>query len=109
MDNGHRTVVGASLPDIQLDRLKALHAIRDRHSGEAGASQRARILDALETLGHLTTFEGTRHLDCYDVRARVKELRRDGKSIVTTWRHVPTESGNLHRVGVYTLAKGVQQ
>ena len=87
-------------------RLIALHAIRDRHPGNDGPAQRNRALEALETLGHLTTFEGSRHLDCYDIRARVKELRKAGHQILTTWSQLPTESGKPHRIGVYSLVKG---
>jgi hypothetical protein len=74
--------VGRSPADIQAEqqRIAALHEIRDRHVGNDGAVQCRRALDALQTLGHL---------------------------IVTTWRHIPTESGQMHRIGKYTLLKGV--
>ena len=47
-----------------------------------------------------------RHLDVYDPRARVMQLRKDGNSITTTWTRIPTESGHLHRVGLYVLVAG---
>lgn len=82
------------------ERIAALHAIRDRHPGTVGAPQRARLLDALRTLGHVTTFEGSRHLDCYDVRARKMELV---KAMTSRPRVTETESGDRHRIGVYVL------
>ena len=85
------------------DRIAALYAIRDRHPGIDSAPQRARLLDALQSLGHITTYEGSRFLDCYDPRARKKELVRAGYDITTTWRITETESGDQHRIGVYTL------
>lgn len=88
------------------ERITALHAIRDRHSGHASAPQRARLLDAMQTLGHITTFEASRYLDTYDPRARKMELTKLGHPIVTTWRVVQTESGRRHRIGVYALKKG---
>lgn len=90
------------------ERIAALHAVRDRHLGLAASAQRDRLLDALETCGHLTTFEGSRHLDLYDPRARAMELRKRGHNIMTTWREVPTESGATHRIGVYSLVKGAR-
>jgi len=93
-------------PITPPERVAALHAIRDRFPGQSGAPQCARILEALQTLGHLTTFEGSRLLDCYDPRARTMELRKAGHQIVTIWRHILTEAGTRHRVGVYMLVKG---
>ncbi len=100
---------GRSPGDIQAQqqRIAALHEIRDRHVGNDGAVQCRRALDALQTLGHLTTFEASRQLDLYDPRARIRDLRNAGHLIVTTWRHIPTESGRMHRIGQYTLLKGV--
>lgn len=94
---------------MSADRIATLHAIRDRHMGNEGATQRARLLEALQVLGHVTTFEASRHLDIYDPRARKMELMRAGHDIVTVWRSVPTESGAPHRIGVYMLRKGAGQ
>ncbi|NHZ38873.1 hypothetical protein F1609_01630 [Massilia sp. CCM 8693] len=71
--------------------------------GTDSFSQRQRILTAIQKMGSVTTFEGSRYLDCYDPRARVHELRRAGSRIKTVMRAERTESGNLHRVGVYVL------
>lgn len=60
----------------------------------------------MERLGSVTSYEGSRFLDCYDPRARVHELRRAGKDIKTIMRAEQTESGIFHRVGVYLLEGG---
>lgn len=85
------------------DRVSALHAIRDRYTGTGAASQRNRLLEAIQLLGHVTTFEASRGLDIYDPRARKMELAKAGYEITTTWRITVTESGDRHRIGVYTL------
>jgi len=87
-------------------RIAALHAIRDRHRGQTGAIQAARLLDALQTLQHVTTYEASRYLDLYDPRARKLNLVKAGHNILTTWRRVQTESGEHHRIGVYSLVRG---
>lgn len=92
---------------MSADRIAQLCAIRDSATGLAASVQRERLLIALQTLGHVTTFEASRFLDIYDPRARKLELLRAGHPIVTTWRSVPTESGERHRIGVYMLRKGV--
>ena len=93
-------------PITPPERVAALHSIRDRHAGTSAATQCARVLETLQTLGHLTTFEGSRYLDAYDVRARTMQLRKSGHRILTIMRHIVTESGDKHRVGVYVLVKG---
>lgn len=96
----------ARLQPTPPERIAALHAIRDRHRGDASATQRARLLEALQTLGHCTTFEASRYLDLYDPRARKLELVKHGHEVLTTWRPVQTESGERHRIGVYMLRRG---
>jgi Helix-turn-helix domain len=91
------------------ERIKALQAIRDRIPGTDPGAQRQRILEAMQTLGHVTTYEASRYLDCYDPRARKMGLVKAGHAVLMTWRKVPTESGVLHRVGVYTLARAVAE
>jgi hypothetical protein len=88
------------------ERIAALHAIRDRNKGEACTTQRARLLDALQTVGHVTTFEAMRYLDIFDPRPRKLELVRNGHHIITTRRRTETESGERHCIGVYSLARG---
>lgn len=88
------------------ERIASLHAIRDRHKGQACTTQKARLLDALQTLGHVTTFEAMRYLDIYDPRPRKLALLKDGYRVVTTRRRLETESGEPHRIGVYWLQRG---
>jgi len=88
------------------ERIKALHAIRDRHRGDNQAPQCARLLEAMQTLDHCTTFEASRCLDVYHPPARKLNLVQQGYEIMTTWRTVQTESGEKHRVGVYSLKRG---
>jgi len=88
------------------ERIAALHAIRDRHLGDSCATQRARLLDALQTLGYVTTFEAMRYLDIFDPRPRKLELVREGHKIITTRRSEETESGQRHSIGVYSLVRG---
>lgn len=89
------------------DRIAALHAIRDRHVGQSGSTQRKRLREALETLGSVTTFEAMRYLDVFDPRPRKLELVREGLDIITIRRNELTESGERHRIGLYVLRKGV--
>lgn len=85
-------------------RADVLHSIVSTFPGITAADQRRRIVAALEQLGSLTTFEMMRHLDCYDPRPRIHELRHEhGYAISTIMRAEQTESGVMHRVGVYVL------
>jgi len=87
------------------DKREALASILAAHPGNSCAVQCARIRAALSRFS-LTTFEAMRHLDVYDPRARVLQLRNSGESITTTWGRITTESGDVHRVGVYVLGAG---
>lgn len=84
-------------------RADQLAAILAETPGNDLSIQRQRMLTAMQKLGSVTTFEGSRFLDCYDPRARVHELRKKGARIKTVMRAEQTESGVLHRVGVYLL------
>jgi len=84
-------------------RIEKLAAILLALPGNDCAMQRQRMQAAMEQLGSVTTYEGSRHLDCYDPRARIHELRQAGKRIKTLMREERTESGIYHRVGVYLL------
>ena len=90
------------------DKRKALAEILAAHPGNSCSVQCARIRVALSRF-NLTTFEAMRHLDVYDPRARVLQLRKAGEFITTTWSRITTESGDLHRVGVYVLGTGGAQ
>jgi hypothetical protein len=93
------------MADTPDDKRQALASILAAHPGNSCAVQCARIRAALSQFS-LTTFEAMRHLDVYDPRARVMQLRNAGESIATTWGRITTESGVLHRVGIYSLAAG---
>lgn len=87
--------------EAATERLAALRSIRDRHSGGASSTQRARLLAALQSLRYVSTFEAMRYLDIFDPRPRKLELVREGYPIVTLHARVETESGSRHRIGVY--------
>lgn len=87
------------------DRAAALKRILADNPGNSAAAQRARLLAAMQQTGRITTFEAMRHLDIYDPRPRKLELLAEGHSILLSWRHVPTESGRPHRVGVYFIGR----
>ena len=87
------------------DKRKALAEILAAHPSNSCAVQCVCVRAALSRFS-LTTFEARRHLDVYDPRARVLQLRHAGESITTTWSRITTESGHLHRVGVYVLGIG---
>ena len=87
-------------------KRQALAAILSAHPGNTCTVQCARIREALSRFS-LSTFEAMRHLDVYDPRARVLQLRKAGERIDTHWTRVITEAGHSHRVGVYVLAPAV--
>jgi hypothetical protein len=84
-------------------RETALKNILARMPGNDSATQCARMLEAMHTLGSVTSYEGSRYLDCYDPRARIHELRNGGLTILTVLGAEQTESGVFHRVGVYSI------
>ena len=90
-------------PTTPDNKREALAEILAAHPGNTCTVQCARIRAALSRFS-LTTFEAMRHLDCYDPRARVMQLRKAGECIDTHWTRVITEAGHSHRVGVYVLA-----
>jgi len=84
-------------------RIMTMTAILAAHPGISASAQRRRLLLALEALGSVTTYEGSRYLDLYDPRARKKELCKEGVEIDTIPARVVTESGEVHRIGRYVL------
>jgi hypothetical protein len=86
-----------------IARIEVLAAILRTMPGNDCAAQRNRMLSAMAQFGSVTSYEGSRLLDCYDPRARIHELRQSGRNITTVMRAEQTESGVLHRVGVYVL------
>jgi 5-enolpyruvylshikimate-3-phosphate synthase len=87
-------------------RRKRLAAILHRLPGNDSSTQRARLMAAMQETGKVTSYEGSRLLDCYDTRARIHELRNAGHKITTMMRAEQTESGVPHRIGVYFLTNG---
>jgi hypothetical protein len=83
------------------ERCATLSAILRSIPGNDSNTQGRRMLAAMKLLGSVTSYEGSRHLDCYDPRARVYELRQTGHRIKTLTRAMPTESGVLHYMGEY--------
>lgn len=77
---------------------------RNFHPNSAEA-QRQRIEDALRR-GPLSTLRARADLDVMHPAARVMELRRAGRLIVTHWSLEPTDCGRLHRVARYVLLAG---
>jgi len=70
-------------------------------------AQRERLLLALRS-GPVTTLEARSALDILMPATRVHELRHgQGLNIGTNWIWRPTDSGQLHRVAIYTLHPGV--
>ncbi len=98
----------APLHTTPPERIAALQAIRDRPRDDSARTQAVRLLEALQTLAHVTTFEASRYLDLYDPRARKLNLVQQGHKVLTTWRTVQTECGERHRMGVYSLVRGAQ-
>jgi hypothetical protein len=80
----------------------ALKALLQQYPGTSCAAQCQRIRAILSQFS-VTTFELMRFADVYDPRARVMQLRAQGERIDTHWKTIHTESGDKHRVGVYTL------
>ena len=91
------------------ERIDALHAVRDAYKGDSSRTQADRLLAALREVGNVTTFEAMRYLDIFDPRPRKLWLVRQGNNVITTWRVCVTESGDRHRIGVYSLVSGEQQ
>ena len=88
--------------DTPEGKQQALSAILQAHPGNSSAVQRQRLRAALARFG-ITSFEAMRYLDVYDPRARLLQLRKAGERIDTHWVHRHTESGHLHRIGMYVL------
>jgi hypothetical protein len=88
------------------EKKAALEAIRAQFTGTDGGTQRAVLLEALQTLPSVSTYEARRELDIYYPPSRIKELRDEGYQIETYRQLVTTEAGVDHSVGVYVLIQG---
>lgn len=96
-------MIGPTTGDISNKRAIVLAEILRTMPGNDSQIQRNRMLTAMQRLDSVTSYEGSRFLDCYDPRARIYELRLAGYRVTTIMRAAPTESGVLHYVGVYVL------
>lgn len=88
------------------EKKAALEAITQEFKGTDCETQRTRLMQAMQRLGNVTTYEARRYLDIYFPPARVKELRDMGERIKTIWVHVITEAGVRHHIGMYLLESG---
>jgi len=77
--------------------------ITHKYRGNSARCQRDRIMQALRLYGSVTTIEMRKHLDVMSPAPRILELRHTGKPIVTKWVRQATDSGKIHRVGLYVL------
>ena len=96
-------MTGPTTGEPSNERAIVLAEILHTMPGNDSEVQRNRMLTAMQRLGSVTSYEGSRFLDCYDPRARIYELRLAGYRVTTIMRATPTESGVLHHVGVYVF------
>ncbi|TDP74132.1 helix-turn-helix domain-containing protein [Roseateles toxinivorans] len=90
------------------EKEAALKSLRDQFTGLDAATQKTRLLAALQ-LFPVTTFEASRFLDVYHPAGRIRDLRDDGHEILTLWTDTTTEAGVTHRIGRYVLVRMAQQ
>ena len=67
-------------------------------------SQKALILEYMESHGSITQLEAERHIGCMRLGARIWDLRRDGYNIVSEMVEVETRNGGRATVARYRLA-----
>lgn len=85
-------------------RKSLLQQIHADYPGNAGATQCARILAAMQLLGSVTTTEARLYLEIMNPSQRVTDLRRQGHEVVTTWAVEPSEAGQApHRQARYIM------
>ena len=98
MDNAHKrkaTSDKAANPDNAHTHFNSTEA------------QRKRLMDWLRVHRMIDTIKARRDLDIMMPAARVHELRHKlGYEIDLVWIEQPTDSGKLHRVGLYVLKEG---
>jgi hypothetical protein len=85
-------------------RVEALQTIFANHKGVDAQTQSARLGEALQEVGSVTTIEARRYLDILAPAARIHDLRhRQGWSIATIWERSETDAGIKHSIGRYVL------
>ncbi len=102
-----QTRIAKAIEVTSPERIAELHAIRDAYPGNSVQVQCERLLAMIKQTGHISTFEAMRYGDVFDPRARKLNLKKLGHAIDMVWRWVTTESGDLHRVGVYFMSTEV--
>lgn len=93
----------------KAERVLLLRRLLKEYPGNSSRAQCQRMLAALQVLGSATTLELARELDILDPPARKFFLVSQGHSIVLAWDYDETESGVVHRVGRYFLARDAAQ
>jgi hypothetical protein len=82
-------------------RIEALEKIRDKHSGNDSGTQSKRLLEAMQSLGSISTIEANRYLDILHPPARKLNLIEAGHIVTLAWVYEPSSCGKIHRVGKY--------
>lgn len=85
-------------------RIEALEKIRDKHTGKDAGTQTKRLLEAMQTLGGISTIEASRYLDILHPPARKLNLIESGHLVDLVWVHELSGCGKIHRVGKYLYA-----
>lgn len=90
-------------------RAAALVEIFNANKGDSAQNQRARLLEALQRFGSITTIEARKYLDVLSPAPRIFELRRAfGMNRIKTYRvRQASDCGKLHLVGLYVLETDV--
>ena len=70
------------------------------------AAQQARLLEALQTRGGVTTSDAREYLSVMHPAGRVRELRAKGFDIETCMLWAADDAGVLHRQALYVLRRG---
>jgi hypothetical protein len=82
-------------------RKEVLEKIRIKHRGNDVGTQCNRMLEAMQTLGSISTIEAHRYLDILHPPARKLNLLQHGHIVELIWVHEPSDCGEIHRVGKY--------
>lgn len=82
-------------------RIEALEKICNKHSGNDAGTQSNRLLEAMQSLGGISTIEANRYLDILHPPARKLNLIEAGHIVTLVWTYEPSSCGKIHRVGKY--------
>ncbi|WP_306460534.1 helix-turn-helix domain-containing protein [Herbaspirillum sp. VT-16-41] len=101
MNNPEKTIMGKN--SEPPDAKSGFQHIVKAWPGNTSYEQRQRLLETIQKRGSVTTMEAVRFLEIVDPRPRISELRAEGWHIVRSWTMQESETGGLHRVGLYRL------